>query len=94
MFLSLRFSENSENSEVGAPHLLVLGVLFVGLAIVVVGGCCWLVGFLCAAILFSAQCRRLISFAARAISVSLQQVAPVVASSDFRGRLAEYHRGS
>ena len=66
----------------------------VGLAIVVIGGCCWLGGFICAAILFSAQCRRLISFAARAISVGIQPAGPVVAATDFRGRLAEYHRGS
>ena len=65
----------------------------VGLAIVVIGCLCWLGGFICAAILFSSQCRRLISFAARAISVSLHPVGPVFSATDHRGRLAEYHRG-
>ena len=73
-------------SSVGCPWGAI------GLAICLIGCCCWVTGFIFASIIFSHQCRRLLSFAARALSVGLAPAG--VQELDLRGRLSQYHRNS
>ena len=61
------------------------------LIILVLGGICWLCGFICAAVVFSNHCRRVLAFAFRTLVVALHPSA-FAGPVDLRGRLAEYQR--
>lgn len=66
---------------------------FVALILVVVSLLCWWCGFLCAALVFSHNCRRGLVYLARSLVVVVSPVAGA-APRDLRVRLSEYHRGS
>lgn len=69
------------------PSTCPWGVIL--LLLVLTGLACWWCGFICAAALFSQQCRRGLNFVARTALVAFQPGGQV-GGLDLRGRLAEY----
>ena len=66
----------------------------IGLGAVILSCCCLGVGFVCAALVFSAQCRRLVAYLARGVALSLSPGPVVGPDLQLQRRLSEYHRSS